>query len=155
MVRSLLILIALLPLTSFKAQSHITVPEIVLNITITEAAAIKLSQSGESISGVFYFDGPGTPYPPNRKTAPFRSVFLGSYRFEVMQAGEFRFTDAVISKEAYNRLSDKNYYFTLNIVSSRKAFEDNLLRGGFAAGRVEDFKLDRPINVNLSLLSER
>lgn len=153
-IRLLLIMIMCISLTSFKFRSALPVPEIVLHIKLTEAAELKLTQSGEVISGTFYFDGPGTPFHSNRKNSPYRSVFLGEYRFEIGQAGEVRFTDAIISREAFDRLSDENYYFFLNIYSGRRVFENNILRGGYVAGRFEDLKLQQPIHVNLSLLSE-
>ena len=111
----------------------VAVPEFTIRIALTEAAARGLSEAGETIRGSVFFDGDGTPLP-NVKTAPMRDVFLGSYRFELEKPGELRIADAVISEEAFSRLSDTNYHFFVNVYSGRRVFPNNVLRGGLCEG---------------------
>ncbi len=129
----------------------ILVPEFKIRVSLSEAAVQKLRDAGETIRGVVYFYGDGTPLP-NVKTAPHRDVILGSYEFELREPGELRVSDAVISQEAYGRLSDTNYHFFINVYSGRRAFQDNVLNGGYADGRLGDLDSKTPIEIKCDLL---
>ena len=150
--RTLLVfLIFLLPSMSCVAEEQIKVPIFEIEVTLTSEARQKLLSSGESIKGAIYFDGNGTPLP-NVKTAPFRDVFLGNYEFEIEKEGIIRIHDATISKEAYSRLDDENYFYFLNVYSGRRVFKNNVLRGGYADGRFEDLKAGKKIQISCGLL---
>ena len=129
----------------------IPVPEFTIRVTLSEAAAQKLSDAGETIRGAVYFDGDGTPLP-NVKTAPHRDVILGNYEFELIEPGDLRVSDAVISQEAYGRLSDTNYHFFINVYSGRRAFRNNVLNGGYADGCLSDLEPEKPIKIECDLL---
>jgi hypothetical protein len=129
------------------------VPEFSIRVSLSEAAALKLSDAGETIYGTVYFDGDGTPLS-NVKTAPHRDVFLGSYEFELPQAGEVRVSDAVVSQEAYGRLSDTNFHFFINAYSGRRSFRNNVLSGGYADGRLSDLDPEKPIEIKCNLLDK-
>jgi hypothetical protein len=129
----------------------IPVPAFTIRIVLTQDAAEKLAGAGETIHGSIYFDGDGTPLP-NVKTAPWRSAFLGWYEFEMSGPGEVTVSDAVISQEAYDRLSDTNYHFTINVSSGRRAFTDNVLDGGVAGGRLTNLDSNRPFEIKCGLL---
>ena len=127
------------------------VPEFTISVSLSEAAAQKLSDAGETIRGAVYFDGDGTPLP-NVKTAPHRDVILGSYEFELREPGELLVSDAAISQEAYGRLSDTNYHFSINVYSGRRAFRNNVLNGGYGDGRLSDLKPEKAIEIKCDLL---
>jgi hypothetical protein len=136
---------------SVPAGPTMPVPEFTIHITLTPQAAEKLSNAGETISGTIWFDGDGTSLP-NEHNAPFRAIFLGGYEFELRGSGEVRVSDAIIPQEAYGRLSDMNYYFTVNVTSGRRAFKDNILDGGVAFGRLTDLDSKKPIEIKCGLL---
>jgi hypothetical protein len=119
------------------------VPPFVIEIKLSEAAQEKLTNAGETVKGIIYFDGDGSPLP-GIKTAPSRDVVLGKYEFELETSGIIRISDATISSEAYARLSNLNYHFTVNVVSGRHVFRKNILNG-YAQGRLTHFKEDHKI----------
>jgi len=41
-------------------------------------------------------------------------------------------------KEAFKRLTNSDYYFTVNVFSARRVFKDNILDGGYAEGHISD-----------------
>ncbi len=129
----------------------IIVPEFSITITLDELTKEKLNQAGESIKGVIYFDGDGTPLP-GVKTAPMRDVVLGSHEFELENPGTLKIDSATISSEAYSRLSDKNYHFFINVYSGRRAFKNNVLDGGYAQGRFEDLNAGKSIKIHCTRL---
>jgi hypothetical protein len=131
--------------------STIDVPQFSITITLDEPASNKLKQAGESIKGAIYFDGDGTPQP-GVKTAPMRDVILGSFEFELEESGTIKIDNAVISAEAYSRLSDENYHFFINVYSGRKSFKNNVLSGGYGDGRFKDLQAGKNIKIHCSLL---
>jgi hypothetical protein len=135
-------------------SKSVAVPTFEIRISLTPAAKEKLAKAGESIKGTIFFDGDGTPLP-NVETAPFRDVFLGEHTFELELSGPIRITDAVISRDAYSRLSDNNYYFTVNVYSGRRSFKSNVLNGGYAQGRLTDLRSGKPIEITCDLLPSR
>jgi hypothetical protein len=146
----------ILAVTLLTTQAHSTdeiihVPEFVIEVSVSSEASTKLRESGESIKGSIFFDGTGTPLP-GIKTAPFREVFLGKYDFELEKEGSVIIKNATISKEAYSRLKDKNYYYLINIYSGRRVFKNNILSGGYADGRLEDLQSGKKIEITCGLL---
>ena len=136
---------------SVPAAPTMPVPEFTIRIELSQQAEDTLSNAGETVNGRIYFDGDGTSLP-NEHTAPWRAVFLGYYEFELRGSGEVRISDAIIPQEAYGRLSDPNYYFTVNVTSGRRAFKDNILVGGVAFGRLTDLDTKKPIEIKCDLL---
>lgn len=129
----------------------ISVPEFSIRVTFSDKAKKKIIDAGETIQGDIIFDGNGEPIP-GIYTAPHRNVVLGIYDFEGDKEGIIKITDAKILKTAYKRLSDKNYFFDINIWSTRKVYENNILNGGYVNGRYSDLIAGKPIDINLSLL---
>jgi len=132
-------------------DEKIPVPEFFISINLSDNAKEKLKSSGETIKGSIVFDGDGEPIP-GIKTAPHRNVILGTHNFELTEPGTIKIADAVISKEADMRLSDQNYYFTINVFSGRRVFTNNILDGGYADGRVLDLKENNIVKISCSLL---
>ena len=143
-------LIFLFPLMSCVAEEQIKVPTFEIEVMLTSEAREKLQSSGKSIKGAIYFDGNGTSLP-NVKTAPFRDVILGNYEFELEKEGVIKVSNATISKEAYSRLDDKNYFYFVNVYPGRRVFKSNVLRGGYADGKFEELKAGNKIKINCGL----
>jgi hypothetical protein len=133
-------------------EAKIPVPSFQIRVTLSDAAAKKLHDSGESIKGVVEFDGDGIP-KPHEDTGGGRAVGLGTYWFERTEAGVVSVTNAAISDEAFKRLSDTNYYYTINIVSGRRVFKDNILDGGYAGGHISDV-VKMPIEIKCDLIEK-
>jgi hypothetical protein len=107
------------------------VPTFTIRIALSDPATKKLRDAGESIKGLITFDGDGIPRE-GEHTAPMRPVVLGCYQFEISEAGDVSIANAYISAEASKRLTDPDYYVTINVFSGRRAFKDNVLKDGFA-----------------------
>jgi hypothetical protein len=138
-------------LVSNSGGEKLSVPAFAIHIVLTDAAEKKLRGSGESIKGTIFFDGDGTPLQ-GVKTAPFRDVYLGDVKFETAGSGIVKITSATISKDAYSRLSDQNYHFTINVYSGRRTFKNNILDGGYAQGRFHDLESNKEIMIICDLL---
>jgi hypothetical protein len=135
----------------FGCSAKVPVPPFDIQVTLSEAARHKLEAAGETIKVIVYFDGDGRS-KPGEETAPFREVYLGKHEVELRRPGRVRINDAKISAEAVGRLSDPNYHFTINTVSGRRAFKDNLLSNGTVLGRASDLNPAKPIVVACDLL---
>lgn len=133
-------------------DAKIPAPPLKINLALTDDAAKKLQDAGESIKCFVIFDGDGTP-KPGEDTGGGRDVDLGVYCFERTGAGVIYVTNALISAEAFRRLSDTNYYYTINVFSGRRVFANNILDGGYALGRISD-AVKAPIYIKCSLLEE-
>lgn len=60
-------------------------------------------------------------------------------------------TNATISEEAFKRLTNTDYYFTVNVFSGRHAFTNNVLDDGYAAGHISD-AIKSPVQIHCNLL---
>jgi hypothetical protein len=139
-------LLVLAGIAFWVANANISVPPFDVEVQLTEQARQKLETAGETIIVAIYFDGDGRSRP-GEHSAPFRDVFLGSHKVELRHVGKVRITDARISKDAFGRLSDPNYHFFINVYSGRRVFKDNVLNGGYAAGRASDLDPAKPVVV--------
>jgi hypothetical protein len=133
-------------------ETKMPVPPFQIRVTFSDAAAKKLRNAGESVKGVVIFDGDGTP-KDREDTGGGRAVALGTYWFETTEAGVVSVTNAVISSEAFKRLSDADYYYTINVFSGRRVFKDNILDGGFAEGHISDAPKE-PIQITCDLIDK-
>ena len=133
-------------------DDYIEVPEFKIAVKLSEKAQKKLEELNETIIVIAYFDGDGEEIP-GQKTAPFRNIYLGSAEKEI-KYGEVALFDGVkIFKKDYNRLSSTKYYVTINVVSGRKAYKDNLLDIVTHAEPIEFFA-GQEIIVNGKLIEE-
>ena len=147
----ILLIVSIFCMVGCIGEEKVAVPKFVIEVALTEEASEKLKQSGESIKGTIFFDGNGTPLP-GVKTAPFRDVFLGKYDFELGKEENITIENASISKEAFSRLKDKNYYYLVNIYSGRRVFKNNILNCGYADGRFQNLKSGKEIKIVCGLL---
>jgi|GEM_PF-2492649 len=133
---------------------QLAVPSFLIHVTLSDAAAKKLHDAHEMINGAVWFDGDGYSRP-GEYTAPMRPVVLGGrYEFELDQPGVVSVDHATVSEEAFKRLTDTDYYYTINVYSGRRAFKDNVLDCGDAGGRISE-ATKKPIQITCDLLPSR
>lgn len=135
-----------------KNDEQLDVPKFSIVIELTELAADKLKNAGESIEGVISFDGDGDSKGVNN--LPYRDVYLGEYEFEIKEPGIVEINNAKISKEAYVNLTEKDYYYNVNVYSGRHVFKNNLLVGDrcYANGQLSDIKRNNVIRIFCELI---
>ena len=132
---------------------QLPVPAFHIRITLSDAAVKTLSDAHEAIEGWVGFDGDGRSRS-GEYTAPMRPVILGSYEFEIDKPGVITVDHASISQEAFSRLTEPDYYYTVNVYSGRRAFKDNVLGCGGAAGHISE-AVKKPIEITCDLLPSR
>jgi hypothetical protein len=130
----------------------IRVPTFTIRISLSEAAAKRLTDAGETIKGLISFDGDGIPRK-DEYTAPNRPIVLGCYQFEITKPGEISITNAYISVEESKRLTDPDYYVGVSIFSGRRAFKDNVLSNGFAEMHISQTATG-PVQITCDLLPQ-
>ena len=98
----------------------------------------------------------GDPLPGQGKYNPHnRDVVLGSAERPVDANNEVRFRSVRVPLSDWNRLADKNYFVTINIVSARKADKNNLLDcDDPMSRRIESFR-GKTIEVRCGLIGEQ
>jgi hypothetical protein len=128
------------------------VPDFAVAVRLSKGAESRLHSVNESISVAAYFDGDGEPMSGER-TAPFRAVFLGSEREEVNEKNVAEFKRKRVSAASWKRLSDKNYFVTINVFSARKATPNNILSCDSPTYRIDNIK-GRTVEVPCGLLDE-
>lgn len=109
---------------------------------LSPAADERLQNLGESIKVIAYFDGDPLP-GQGRYNPPMRDVYLGMAEKLVDSKNEVRFDDVKIPQRDWNRLADKNYFVTINTVSARNVYRDNLLN------------CDNPISVRIAAMQDK
>ncbi len=133
--------------------STVDVPPFAIAVKLSPKADERLRSLHETVKVIAYFDG--DPLPGQGKyNPPNRDVFLGSDEKLVDGSWVARFDQTRVPVSDWNRLSDKNYFVTINTVSARKTVSDNLLDcADPMSRRIETFR-DRTIEVQCSLIGE-
>ena len=104
----------------------VAVPQFSIEVKLSPAADGRLRSMGESIEVVAYFDGDALPGQA-KYNPPMRDVYLGRADRLVDDKSVAHFDDVKIPQLDWNRLSDKDYFVTINTVSARRVARDNLL----------------------------
>ena len=134
------------------ARRTVSVPDFAVAVKLSKAAEARLRSLNESVAVMAFFDGDGKG-EGGKSTAPFRAVFLGNEQ-EIMTPGSIaEFSGKRIPLKAWNRLSDKNYYVTVNVGSARRAAKENILDCETHEYRIEEIK-GRIVQVHCSLMGE-
>jgi len=113
----------------------VPVPRFSIAVTLSEHARQRLQSIRESVLVIAYFDGDPLP-GQGRDNAPFRGVFLGNDEKLADDQNVATFDTTKISQSNWNRLADKDYFVTINVVSARKASKNNLLWCGVPENRL-------------------
>ena len=95
-------------------------------VELSDQAERRLHGIGETVTVIAFFDGDALP-GQGRYNPPFRDVYLGSDEKLVDGNLVARFDNGSVLLSDFNRLSDKDYFVTINIGSARKADPNNLL----------------------------
>ena len=128
-------------------------PEFAIAVKLSPSAEKRLSSIHESVLVIAYFDGDALP-GQGKYNPPFRDVFLGDDKKLVDEKNVARFEGIRVPLADWNRLSDKNYFVTINTVSARKADEHNLLAcTDPISRRIEAFR-GKTIEVQCRLIGE-
>ena len=136
-----------------RADMTVAVPTFSIAVKLSERAHRKLEAIHESVLVIAYFDGDPLP-GQGRFNAPFRDVFLGKNEKMVDDQNVATFDSTMISKSNWNRLADKDYFVTINVVSARKASKNNLLWCGVPENRLSVFA-GKTTEVSCSLIEEQ
>jgi len=131
----------------------LAVPEFSVSISLSEAARKRLQTLHESVLVIAYFDGDALP-GQGKYNAPMRDVVLGSDQKIVDAKNEATFSASKISQANWNRLSNKDYFVTINTVSARKAAKDNLVYCEDPEGRISAFA-GRVTQISCRLIEEQ
>lgn len=116
----------------------VTVPAFSISVRLSDAAKQRLQSMGESVIVIAYFDG--DPLPGQGKyNPPMRDVFLGDDERLVDGKNVATFGSTKISKSSWDRLANKDYFVTINVVSARRASRDNLLECPSPEDRISKF----------------
>ena len=104
----------------------VPVPSFAITVKLSDLAERRLRSIGETINVIAYFDGDALP-GKGKYNAPFRDVYLGSD--EKLVDGDLvaKFEKGTVLLSDWNRLADKDYFVTINIVSARRVDPNNLL----------------------------
>jgi len=131
----------------------VDVPHFSIAVKLSPKATERLRSLHESVKVLALFDG--DPLPGQGKyNPPNRDVFLGSDEKLVESSEVARFDHTRVPLSDWNRLSDKNYFVTINVFSARKVVSNNLLDCSDPLDRrIETFK-DRTIEVQCWLIGE-
>jgi len=120
------------------ADRTVAVPEFSISVKLSEKAEKELQSAHEGVQVLAMFDGDPLPgqgtYNP-----PMRGVSLGSDKKLLDTKNLATFASTKISHAGWNRLSDKNYFVTINVFSARKSSPNNLLDCKLAEDRISMF----------------
>jgi len=134
------------------AGQVIDVPEFAIAIKLSPKADERLRNLHETVKVISYFDGDPLPgrgeYNP-----PYRDVFLGSDEKLVDGGNVARFSHTKVPLSDWKRLSDKNYFVSINTVSARHVAPDNLLECADFSRKIESLK-GRTIEIECWLIGE-
>jgi hypothetical protein len=131
----------------------VPVPRFSIAVKLSEQARQRLQSLHESILVIAYFDGDPLP-GQGRYNAPFRDVFLGNDEKLVDDQNVATFDTTKISQSNWNRLANKDYFVTINVVSARKAAKNNLLWCRTPGDRLSTFK-GKTTEVSCVLIEEQ
>ena len=128
-------------------------PEFAIAVKLSPHAKERLHSIHESIKVLALSDG--DPLPGQRQyNPPNRDVFLGSAEKLVDDKNVATFNRVKVPLRDWKRLSDKNYYVTINTVSARKSDDNNLLDcDDPISRRIESFR-GKTIEVSCWLIGE-
>lgn len=135
------------------ADMTVLVPRFSIAIRLSDNARQRLHSLHESVRVIAYFDGDPLP-GQGRDNAPFRDVYLGNDERLVDDQNVATFETTKISQSNWNRLVNKDYFVTINVVSARKASKSNLLGCGVPEDRLSTFE-GKTTEVSCSLIEEQ
>ena len=108
------------------ADRMIAAPQFSILVKLSKKAEKELQSAHEVVLVLAMFDvdplpGQGEYNPPNR------GVYLGDDEKPADAKNVVTFGSTKISRSGWNRLTDKTYFFTINVFSARRSSQNNLL----------------------------
>jgi hypothetical protein len=158
---SLLLLLVVLCVTPVGRQqstksaipdSGVEIPAFSVAVKLSKAAGTRLRNLKESVVVMAYFDGDGEP-EPGIDTSPMRAVVLGSEQRQMNANFVAEFKGPKFTSSTWKRLSDKNYFVTINTFSARKVVADNILSCDTPIKHIETIK-GNTLEVHCDLMTE-
>jgi len=131
----------------------VPVPQFSVAVKLSSRARERLQSIHESILVIAYFDGDPLP-GQGRYNAPFRDVYLGEDEKLVDDQNIATFDTTKISRVNWDRLANKDYFVTINVVSARRASKKNLLWCGYPEDRLSTFR-GKETDVSCGLIEEQ
>jgi len=133
-------------------DSSVQIPAFSVVVKLSKKAQLRLQDLKESIVVIAYFDGDGER-EPGTDTSPMRAVVLGSEERGVNADLVAEFKGVQAPSSAWKRLSDKNYFGTINTVAARKVVADNILWCDVPEKHIEEIKR-KTLEVHCESISE-
>jgi hypothetical protein len=137
----------------FAKEPTVQIPDFSVSVKLSEKARIQIHDLREWVAVRVYFDGDGQR-EPGIDTSPMRAVVLGSEEREVNGDLVAEFKGLAAPASAWDRLSDENFFVTINTVSAGRSARDNILDCDDPEKRINEIK-GKEIEVNCELLIER
>lgn len=134
------------------ADMTVPVPRFSIAVKLSERALQRLQSLHESVRVIAYFDGDPLP-GQGRDNAPFRDVFLGNDERLADDQNVATFETTKVSQSNWNRLANRDYFVTINVVSARKATKSNLIWCGAPEDRLSTFE-GKTTDVSCRLIEE-
>ncbi len=131
----------------------VPVPRFSIAVKLSDKARQELQRMQESVLVIAYFDGDPLP-GQGRYNAPFRDVYLGKDQKLVDDQNVATFDTTKISQSNWDRLANKDYFVTVNVVSARRASKNNLLWCGVPEDRLSTFA-GKTTEVSCTLIEEQ
>ena len=150
MLIRLILIIFLFIITGCKNEEEIKVivPEFSILIKTTDELKKELETTNETVQATIIIDGNGVPFK-GIKSAPNRDVVLCVHKEIINIENIISFSGLFIPQNLYDRLSDKNYYITINIASINGKY--NIIENGYASFRLSEIK-STPLSIFCNLL---
>ncbi len=123
-------------------------PAFQVSITLSDAAAQKLAESGETITIGAYIGG--EPKPGVVFDEP--QIMLADTNRELAGAGTASFDPMTYDAKALPKVIEPR--LNINVYTSRKKFEDNLLDCGFFDDAVTALPKGKPVEIACKLIGE-
>jgi hypothetical protein len=131
----------------------VPVPKFSIAVKLSSLAEKRLQTMHESVLVIVYFDGDPLP-GQGTYNAPFRDVFLGNDQKLADGDNIATFDATKVSQSNWNRLANKDYFITVNVVSARRASKNNLLSCTVPEDRLSAFA-GKITDVSCTLIDER
>lgn len=135
-----------------RKTTTLPVPPFIIKAELSPIAEQKLRQIHEGVTVLAMFDGDALPGYA-KYNAPMRDVYLGSEEISTDDTHIASFTNARISELDWTHLSDRDYFLTVNIFTSRKADRNNLLSCSVPEDHISKFA-NKTTTVKCRLISE-
>lgn len=145
MMKKITLIIAFIGFVFFtKAQEVVKVPSFTLDLKVS-AEVEQLLKSGqeEIIVSVDLYGEPKKQIDPKAKgylEDYDTQLYIGHFEFKRNKAGKFVLENQTVPKIAFDNLKSPNYWVSVNVFSSRKSSENNVLDASYVGDKISDIQ---------------